>query len=105
MGNANVFYQPAGLHKKDCGELNCLDFVKMAGSSVSVGVAKLGILLDGGLSSPDSVILLGQFLGYSAFMSSLRSLEFDKSDLLISNDSMKVECVEDNSGNLETTEG
>merc|ERR1712071_4217 len=105
--HANIFYQPSGLHKKECGELNCIDFVKLAANSVSKGVAQLSVLMDGGLSSPDAVILLGQFLGHSSFMSSLRSLDFDKSDLVISESVVgkvtEVDNVE-NSENLETVE-
>ena len=92
--NANIFYQPSGLHKKECGELNCIDFVKLAASSVSKGVTQLNVLLDGGLSSPDAVVLLGQFLGYSSFMSSLRSLDFDKNDLVISESSVNKDKSE-----------
>ena len=90
---ANIFYGPSGLNKKECGELNCLNFVEIAGGSVSEGVARMGILLDGGLSGPDGVILLGSFFGWNLFMGSLRSLEFDKTDLIIGEDNENVEEV------------
>lgn len=77
--DANILYVPAGLCKKEDGssDVACLDFVALASNTIEDSKAKLSILMDGGLSSPSAVLLMGKLLGPSTCYNQLRSVDFE----------------------------